>query len=236
MFPQNVFKYLYLTLVFKGAPLIGMNAGTEMALVAFRPDQAKNNKSNLLWIGLYMQIHTRLWSYRFNIIYNTPREICMRFYCFISVISAVLYVFIWYSYPYYSMGLIYLALTLAIAQSLWSKPEDVDKHYDDVTMSLMASQITSLTIVYSIVYSDADQRKHQSSASLAFVRGIQRGPVNSPHKWPVMRNNVSIWWRHHEIDRYQITVKGRNQMSAFASCAVLYIWISTETILCVLSF
>ena len=54
-------------------------------------------------------------------------------------------------------------------------------------MGAIASQITSLTIVYSTVYSDADQRKHQRSASLAFVRGIQRGPVNSPHKWPVMR-------------------------------------------------
>ena len=59
------------------------------------------------------------------------------------------------------------------------------KHYDDVIMGAIASQITSLTIVYSTVYSDADQRKHQSSASLAFVRGIHRGPVNSPHKWPV---------------------------------------------------
>ena len=54
-------------------------------------------------------------------------------------------------------------------------------------MSAIASQITSLTIVYSTVYSDADQRKHQSSASLAFVRGIHRGPVNSPHKGPVTR-------------------------------------------------
>ena len=44
-------------------------------------------------------------------------------------------------------------------------------------MSTIASQITSLTIVYSTVYSDADQRKHQSSASLAFVLGIHRGPV-----------------------------------------------------------
>ena len=60
-------------------------------------------------------------------------------------------------------------------------------HYDDVTMSLMASQITSLTIVCSTVYSGADQRKHQSSASLAFVRGIHQGPLNSPHKWPVKR-------------------------------------------------
>ena len=61
------------------------------------------------------------------------------------------------------------------------------QHYGDVIMGAIASQITSLTIVYSTVYSGADQRKHQSSASLAFVRGIHRGPVNSPHKWPVTR-------------------------------------------------
>ena len=51
----------------------------------------------------------------------------------------------------------------------------------------MASQITSITTVYSVVYSGADQSKHQSSASLAFLRGIQRWPVNSPHKGPVTR-------------------------------------------------
>ena len=60
-------------------------------------------------------------------------------------------------------------------------------HYSDVIMGTMASQITSLTIVYSTVYSGVDEIKHQSSASLAFVRGIHRGPVNSPHKWPVTR-------------------------------------------------
>ena len=64
---------------------------------------------------------------------------------------------------------------------------NIDNHYNGVIMGAKASQITSLTIVYSIVYSDADQRKHQSSASLAFVRGIHRWPVNSPHKWPVTR-------------------------------------------------
>ena len=52
-------------------------------------------------------------------------------------------------------------------------------------MSTMASQITGLMIVYSIVYSGADQRKHQGSASLAFVRRIHRWPANSPHKGPV---------------------------------------------------
>ena len=60
-------------------------------------------------------------------------------------------------------------------------------HNSDVIMSPMPSQITSLTIVYSIVYSGTDQIKYQSSALLAFVRGIHRRPVNSPHKWPVTR-------------------------------------------------
>ena len=73
-------------------------------------------------------------------------------------------------------------------------------HYSGVVMGAIASQITSLTIVYSTIYSDADQRKHQSSASLAFVRGIHRGPVNSPHKWPVTRkmfpfDDVIMIWK-----------------------------------------
>ena len=74
-------------------------------------------------------------------------------------------------------------------------------HYNDVIMETIASQITSLTIVYSTAYSDADQSKHQSSASLAFVRGIHRCPVNSPHKWPVKRkmfpfDDVIMEFRH----------------------------------------
>ena len=60
-------------------------------------------------------------------------------------------------------------------------------HYSDVIMGTMASQITSLGIAYSTIYSGADHRRHQSSASLAFVRGIHRWPVNSPHKGPVAR-------------------------------------------------
>ena len=57
-------------------------------------------------------------------------------------------------------------------------------------MGEIASQITNLTIVYSNVYSDADQRKHLSSASLAFVLGI-------PAQMTSNAENVSIWWRHH---------------------------------------
>ena len=60
-------------------------------------------------------------------------------------------------------------------------------HYNEVIIGTISSQITSQTIVYSTLYSDADQRIQQSCASLAFVRGIHRGPVNSPHKWPVTR-------------------------------------------------
>ena len=63
-------------------------------------------------------------------------------------------------------------------------------------MTTMASQITSLMVVYSTVYSDADQRKHQSSASLAFVWGIHR-PGEFPAQRASYADNVSIWWRHH---------------------------------------
>ena len=100
---------------------------------------------------------------------------------------------------------------------LWCKTEPTAEtssrdqvHYDDVIMGAIASQTTSLTIVYSTVYSDADQRKHQSSASLAFVWGIHRGPVNSPHKWPVTRkmfpfHDVIMWidmaLRSHDVAR-----------------------------------
>ena len=60
-------------------------------------------------------------------------------------------------------------------------------------MGDIASQITSLTIVYSIVYSDADQRKHESSASLAFCAGTGEFPAQMAS----YAENISIWWRDH---------------------------------------
>ena len=61
-------------------------------------------------------------------------------------------------------------------------------HYSDVIVGMMMSKKnTSLAIVYLTVYSGADQRKHQSSASLALVWGIHQWLVNSPHKWPLTR-------------------------------------------------
>ena len=93
------------------------------------------------------------------------------------------------------------SMLLALAYRIFTtKPS----HYNDVIMGVMASQITSLTSVYSTVYSGADQRKHQSSASLAFVLGIHRGPVNSPHKWPVTRkmlpfDDVIMTWANADV-------------------------------------
>ena len=83
-------------------------------------------------------------------------------------------------------------------------------HYNDVIMGLIASQIISLTVVFSTFYSDADQRKHQNSASLAFVRAIRRGPVNSPHRWPVTRkmfpfdDAIMVWVGLHTSSFTQI--------------------------------
>ena len=73
-------------------------------------------------------------------------------------------------------------------------------------MRAMAYQITGVSIVYSNVCSCADQRKHQSSASLAFVRRIHQWPVNSPHKGPVTRKTFPLmttsWMLHPTIMRF----------------------------------
>ena len=65
-------------------------------------------------------------------------------------------------------------------------------HYTDVTMSAMASQITRVSIVCPIIYSGTGQRNHQSSASLPFVRGIHRSPVDPPHKGTGTRKMFSF--------------------------------------------
>ena len=85
--------------------------------------------------------------------------------------------------------IIYLLIEAWCQRSWWT----LVIHYSDVIIGTMTSQITSLTTVYSTISSDADQRRHQSSASLAFVRGIHRGPVNSPHKWPVTRKMFPLY-------------------------------------------
>ena len=76
------------------------------------------------------------------------------------------------------------------------RAQDITSQYKDVIMSAMASKTTGFSIVCLSVYSGTDQRKHQTSTSLAFVRGIHRWLVDFPHKWQLMLENVSIWWRH----------------------------------------
>ena len=90
-----------------------------------------------------------------------------------------------------------LGSQLNVLNRFWDVNETL--HYDDVIMTAMASQITSLMIVYSTVYSGAYQTKHQSSASLALC-----GEFTGTGEFPAQRannvENVSIWWRHHVLD------------------------------------
>ena len=90
-------------------------------------------------------------------------------------------------------------------------------HYNEVIMGSMAFQITSLTIVFSTGYSGADQRKHQSSASLAFC-----WPVNSPHKRPVTRNMFPfddvITWKYLINDTKQIYIISKQYKFQYIAC------------------
>ena len=82
-------------------------------------------------------------------------------------------------------------------------------HYIDVIMTTVAYQITSFTVVYSTIYWDADQRKHQSSASLAFVWGIHRSGEFLAQR-ASYAENVSIWWRHHVHHSIRLSRPGWN--------------------------
>ena len=94
----------------------------------------------------------------------------------------------------------------AIIQLIWLQCHAWVTHYNEVIMSAMTSQITSLTIVYSSVYSGSDQRKDQSSASLAIVRGIHRWQtaINAENVFHLMTSSYCfplVWvglkpWRH----------------------------------------
>ena len=116
-------------------------------------------------------------------------------------------------------------------------------HYSDVIMSMMAPQITGVSIVYSTICSGPQQRKYQSSASLAFVRGIHWWPVNSPHKRPVMLKMIPfddvimtksqhwyrqwlrlIWWQiiicnnENSVHWYVYALPGPNELTLCQNC------------------
>ena len=121
-----------------------------------------------------------------------------------------------------------------------------DNHYSDVKMSTMASQITGVSIVYLTISSGADQRKHQSFASLAFVRGIHRWPVNSHHKGLVTQkmfpfddvimeatlDQLMTWcrqvtkpfiWNNVDPNLYRhVTSLGQNAFNRYAQIIVCY--------------
>ena len=83
-----------------------------------------------------------------------------------------------------SRGLVFVDVLISVTYA--------KSHYNDVIRRAMASQITGVSIVYSTVYSGADQRKHQCSALLAFVRVILLWPADSPHKGPITRKMFSF--------------------------------------------
>ena len=90
-------------------------------------------------------------------------------------------------------------------------------HYNDVIMSAMTSQIM---IIYSTVYSGEDERKHQSSASLAFVRGINRWPVNFPPQGPVTQKMlpieyVSMWHTSPHMSRLMAAFRPLRLVTCF---------------------
>ena len=104
-----------------------------------------------------------------------------------------------------------------------------ETHYGDVIMSALVSQNTGLTIAYSTVYSGADQRKHQSSTSLAFVWGIHWWLVNSPHKGPVTRtkfsfDDVIMWTYYCQAWETRVISLGAILAPAIVSQTTLVVW------------
>ena len=113
---------------------------------------------------------------RFNIFCNATVICCDIFVIWLSLIHCY-----FHSQKYGRVSL--FCITIEFSWVNFS----LHKHYNDVIMRTMTSQITCVQIVYSPVCSGADQRKQQSSAPLAFVRGIHRWPMNSPRKRPFTR-------------------------------------------------
>ena len=100
-------------------------------------------------------------------------------------------------------------------------------HYCNVIMGAIASLITSITSVYSTIHSGADQRKHQSSASLAFVREIHRRPMNSLHKWPVTRKMFLLDDAIMScciMAVYSLVMDTRNTTSVCKTCVATHTW------------
>ena len=108
-------------------------------------------------------------------------------------------------------------------------------HYGDIIISAMASQITNASVVCSTVCSDTNERKHQSSASLASVRGIHRSPVDSPHKvkrkiFPLM---TSPWYDVLFIapsNKERVTMTMKLLLLLLAVAVAVLVWVALMVI------
>ena len=167
----------------------------------------RNNIRILVQQTMIVGFETHLFVYEFVLLFsfiNFYQFVC--YCCQVSVLTArrlyedVLFV------NRIGPQIYHLSLLSVLPVGLLNLDQTVGYHYNDVIMGAMASQITSLTIVYSSVYSGADQRKHQSSASLASVLGIHRWPVNIPAQRASNAENVFIWWRHHDVAWWPLLV------------------------------
>ena len=112
-------------------------------------------------------------------------------------IVILFWLFSWYYFLYDCLSIYFFSIHLPTILLVCICICMCATHYNDVIISTMASPITSLTDVYSTIHSGTDERKHQSSASLALVRGIHWWPMNSLAKKASNMENVSISWRHH---------------------------------------
>ena len=119
------------------------------------------------------------WPYRFHVVFTNFNSISITFF---------LFTFFFFIKQYLVINIPLRKLLKLCVWGIQPPPTNVNdcikySHYNVVTMGAIATQITSLTIVYSTVYSDAIQRKHQSSASLAFVRGVPVTGEFPVHRW-----------------------------------------------------
>ena len=118
-----------------------------------------------------------------------------------------------------------IRLTLhSVSCALYIKHLHDTYHYSDVIMSAMASQITGVSIVYSVVCSGADQRKHQSSVSPSFVRGIHQWPVNSLHKGPETRKMFTF-------DDVMDELPSQRDTNAELRCFLCFVFFSLKNLL-----
>ena len=101
--------------------------------------------------------------------------------------------------------------------ALWTHVTPITLHYNGLILGAMVSQITSLTTVYSTVYSDADQRKCQSRGVTGFCAGNSPVTGEFPRQMASYAENVSIWWRHHEQCGTQFKPWGRQERALLAT-------------------